>query len=516
MTTPRRSARQARGACSPTPARSRPGTWRPSTVRSRSGTPPSLTAAAERSGLDEAVLTGEATVDGHRVALVVSEFGFLAGSIGRATADRIVAAVERATAAGLPLLGLPASGGTRMQEGTPAFVRMAGIAAAVAAHRAAGLPYLVFLRHPTTGGVMASWASLGHVTIAEPGALVGFLGPKVYRALEGEDFPAEVQTSENLHRHGIVDGVGSVEDFRDVVRRVLGVLAHPGSPTAAPALPEPAAPDAWDAITRTRQAGRPGVRESVGGGSRRRRRAARQRRGRDRPRPGPGARHARRHALRRGGPRPHPRRGVRAGGAARRRPRDAPGGRFAAPAGHRRRHPRRRALGRGRGGRARRSHRPLDHRPGHPAHTHRLRPARRGHRRGSACPAARGQDRRHRARLALPAAARGGQRDPPRRHQPRRRDGPRPAGRRLRPSRCRAGRPDRPGARRRGRVLPLGGGRGGRGAWPGWDRSTWPPGPGGSAAARSSPRPDLEPGPPGSARSPEAPGCTPHPAQHPS
>lgn len=266
MTTPRRSARQLIGLLTD------PGSFASWDVAPQHGPieeqyAAELAAAAERSGTDEAVLTGEATLDGHRVALVVSEFGFLAGSIGRATADRIVAAIERATAAGLPLLGLPASGGTRMQEGTPAFVRMAGIAAAVAAHRAAGLPYLVFLRHPTTGGVMASWASLGHVTIAEPGALVGFLGPKVYRALEGEDFPAGVQTSENLHRQGIVDGVGTVEDFRDVVRRALGVLAHPGPPAAAPALPEPAAPDAWDAITRTRQAGRPGVRELLGQGA---------------------------------------------------------------------------------------------------------------------------------------------------------------------------------------------------------------------------------------------------------
>lgn len=220
-----------------------------------------LAAAAERSGADEAVLTGTGTIQGERVAVVVSEFRFLAGSIGCATAERIVAAIERATVEGLPLLGLPASGGTRMQEGTPAFVRMVGIAAAVAAHRAAGLPYLVHLRNPTTGGVMASWASLGHVTVAEPGALAGFLGPKVYRALEGEDFPAGVQTSENLHRHGIVDLVGSVADFRDVVRRVLGVLRSTPAGAPAPGLPDPVAPDAWDAITRTRRADRPGVRD---------------------------------------------------------------------------------------------------------------------------------------------------------------------------------------------------------------------------------------------------------------
>ena len=94
-----------------------------------------------------------------------------------------------------------------MQEGTPAFVQMVRISQAVAAHKAAGLPYLVYLRHPTTGGVMASWGSLGHVTVAEPGALVGFLGPRVYEALYGKPFPEGVQTAENLYAHGIIDAV---------------------------------------------------------------------------------------------------------------------------------------------------------------------------------------------------------------------------------------------------------------------------------------------------------------------
>ena len=107
---------------------------------------------------------------------MLGEFAFLAGSIGRAAADRLVAAIERATIERLPLVAGPVSGGTRMQEGTPAFVQMVRISQAVAAHKAAGLPYLVYLRHPTTGGVMASWGSLGQVTAAEPGALVGFLG----------------------------------------------------------------------------------------------------------------------------------------------------------------------------------------------------------------------------------------------------------------------------------------------------------------------------------------------------
>ena len=176
-----------------------------------------LERAAERSGVDESVLTGVGTVHGRRVALIACEFAFLAGSIGVAASERIVSAVERATAEGLPLLASPTSGGTRMQEGTLAFVQMVKIAAAVAAHKAAHLGYLVYLRNPTTGGVFASWGSLGHVTAAEPGALVGFLGPRVYKALYQEDFPEGVQTAENLHRRGVIDGVIPHEGIRQVV-----------------------------------------------------------------------------------------------------------------------------------------------------------------------------------------------------------------------------------------------------------------------------------------------------------
>src|SRR6476469_1463964 len=170
-----------------------------------------LAAAAEKSGADESVLTGEGLMKGRRVAVVMGEFAFLAGSIGRASADRLVAAVQRATREGLPLLAGPVSGGTRMQEGTPAFVQMVRISEAVAAHKAAGLPYLVYLRHPTTGGVMASWGSLGHVTVAETGARVGFLGPRVYEALYVKPFPPDVQTAENLYPHGIIDATATTE-----------------------------------------------------------------------------------------------------------------------------------------------------------------------------------------------------------------------------------------------------------------------------------------------------------------
>ncbi len=148
-----------------------------------------LAEAARQAHQDESIITGEGKLRGRRVAVVAGEFGFLAGSIGIAAAERLIAAVERATDEGLPLLAAPVSGGTRMQEGTVAFLQMIGITAAVARHKEAGLPYLVYLRHPTYGGVLASWGSTGHVTIAEPGASIGFLGARVYEALYGEKFP---------------------------------------------------------------------------------------------------------------------------------------------------------------------------------------------------------------------------------------------------------------------------------------------------------------------------------------
>ncbi|BCW52799.1 putative acetyl-coenzyme A carboxylase carboxyl transferase subunit beta [Arthrobacter sp. NicSoilB11] len=225
-----------------------------------------LAKARERSGADESVVTGAGLIRGRRVALIVSEFSFLAGSIGHAAAQRIVAAVERATAEGLPLLAGPASGGTRMQEGTLAFLSMVKITGAVRAHRQAGLPYLVYLRHPTTGGVMASWGSLGHINVAEPGSLLGFLGPRVYEALYGEAFPENVQVAENLFHKGLIDGVVEPGDLADLVGRALDILS-PGGPVAArPAPPEtlnvrPSTVDAWTSIGISRRPRRPDLRQ---------------------------------------------------------------------------------------------------------------------------------------------------------------------------------------------------------------------------------------------------------------
>lgn len=221
-----------------------------------------LAAARECTGLDESVLTGAGLVRGRRVAVVACEFKFLAGSIGVAAAERLVVAVERATAERLPLLAAPVSGGTRMQEGTVAFLQMVKIAAAISAHKAAHLPYLVYLRDPTTGGVFASWGSLGHITVAEPGALVGFLGPRVYEALYGTPFPAGVQTAENLYAHGLLDAVLPPEDLPEIVDRALTVITAPR--TGQPPAPAPAEQHrdvpAWESVTASRRAERPGVR----------------------------------------------------------------------------------------------------------------------------------------------------------------------------------------------------------------------------------------------------------------
>jgi acyl-CoA carboxylase subunit beta len=219
-----------------------------------------LAHAREATGLDEAVQTGEGRIFGRRVAVVVCDFSFLGGSIGVAAAERITAAVQRATAERLPLLASPSSGGTRMQEGTVAFLQMVKIAAAVRLHKQAHLPYLVYLRNPTTGGVFASWGSLGHVTFAEPGALIGFLGPRVYELLYGEPFPAGVQTAENLQRHGVIDGVVALDQLRRTLDRALTVIADVPEPPPAPQAPEPV-PDvpAWDSVLASRRPDRPGV-----------------------------------------------------------------------------------------------------------------------------------------------------------------------------------------------------------------------------------------------------------------
>ncbi|MFE6645743.1 carboxyl transferase domain-containing protein [Nocardioides sp. NPDC057772] len=234
--------------------------------------PAELAAAALHSGADESVMTGVARIGGRPIAVLVSEFGFLGGSIGVAAADRLVAAITRATELGLPILAAPASGGTRMQEGTVAFVQMTSIARAIRAHKDAGLLYAVHLRHPTTGGAMASWGGLGQVTWAEPEALTGFLGPKVYRGLYDCDFPRGVQRAENLHRVGLIDRVVDVRQARWEVGMLLDLLApnvrqvdmsatEDEVTTTCPGDDAATSRDVWASVVATRRVDRPALAE---------------------------------------------------------------------------------------------------------------------------------------------------------------------------------------------------------------------------------------------------------------
>jgi acetyl-CoA carboxylase carboxyl transferase subunit beta len=252
-----------------------------------------LAEARAATGLNEAVLTGRALLDGRPFVVVAGEFGFLGGSIGVATAERVARAFERAVEQRLPVVALPASGGSRMQEGTLAVMGMAKLAAAAGRLRAAGLAYVVCLTHPTTGGVLASWGSLGTVTFALPGALVGFAGPRVVELLTGRSLGPRVQRSETLLAQGLIDDVVPSGALRSRVAAVLAVAvgsegegaraagrsapAEPPSPSghaapagsppldAQPSAPSPAATagaerrDAWASLQHVRDRRRPGA-----------------------------------------------------------------------------------------------------------------------------------------------------------------------------------------------------------------------------------------------------------------
>ncbi len=223
-----------------------------------------LATARQRSGSAESVDVGSATIDGIPVVVIASDFAFLAGSVGSVACQLVIAAFDRARTLGLPVFASPSSGGTRMQEGTAAFVLMADVAAAVNRFRAGGNPLFVWLRNPTTGGVMATWGSLGTVTFGEPDALAGFLGPRVFEMLSGEQFPTGVQLTNNLAENGVIDGVVALPDLRQRVSAVLQVTQSSDTVDAngAPATPEVVTaemphPDPWDAVVRTRDPLRP-------------------------------------------------------------------------------------------------------------------------------------------------------------------------------------------------------------------------------------------------------------------
>ena len=223
-----------------------------------------LRRAAEKTGCREAVLTGRARVEGRPVGIVAGEFRFMAGSMGVAAGERVARAFEHAREKALPMIALPCSGGARMQEGSLGFVQMVTTAAAVRRFRDEGLPYAAYLLDPTTGGVLASWASLAHVVWAEPDALIGFGGPRVALLQNGRSLPEGVQTAENLQAHGVIDDVFPRHDLRERAARWLAVATgrggglHAHAPIGLHLKPVPPG-DVWASIEHSRAPDRPGA-----------------------------------------------------------------------------------------------------------------------------------------------------------------------------------------------------------------------------------------------------------------
>ena len=166
-----------------------------------------LAANKKKTGMNDAVVCGTASLDGIRMAVGVMDFRFLGASMGSVLGEKITRLTELATAKSLPLVIVTASGGARMYEGMLSLMQMAKTSGALERHAEKGLPYIVIMTHPTTAGVTASFASLGDLTIAEPGALIGFAGPRVIKDTTQAALPEGFQTSEFLMKKGMIDRI---------------------------------------------------------------------------------------------------------------------------------------------------------------------------------------------------------------------------------------------------------------------------------------------------------------------
>jgi acetyl-CoA carboxylase carboxyl transferase subunit beta len=179
----------------------------------------------EKTGLADAVVTGFGRLDGHDVGLAVMDFNFLAATMGSAVGEKITRLVEKGTKAGRPIVVVTASGGARVYEGMLSLMQMAKTSGALARHAQLRLPYFVVLTNPTTAGVMASFASLGDIILAEPKCMIGFAGPRVIRETTHQDLPPGFQTAEFLQRHGFIDLIVRRPDLRSTLSRLMGHLS---------------------------------------------------------------------------------------------------------------------------------------------------------------------------------------------------------------------------------------------------------------------------------------------------
>ncbi|MBI3976182.1 MAG: acetyl-CoA carboxylase carboxyltransferase subunit beta [Armatimonadetes bacterium] len=200
-----------------------------------SGYPEKLEEARRRTGRAEAAITGTGAVDGFRAVLVVLDFFFMGGSMGSVVGEKVTRAAESARQQRLPLITFSASGGARMQEGALSLMQLAKTSAAAARLHAEGLPFISVMSDPTTGGVTASFAFLGDVVVAEPGALIGFAGRRVIEQTIGRRLPEAFQTAEFCLEHGLIDMITPRDQLRAQLSRLLRFFGAPRAEVEATA-----------------------------------------------------------------------------------------------------------------------------------------------------------------------------------------------------------------------------------------------------------------------------------------
>ncbi|MFM8807641.1 MAG: acetyl-CoA carboxylase, carboxyltransferase subunit beta [Chthoniobacterales bacterium] len=178
----------------------------------------------KKTGLKDAVLTGECKIGGHDAGIAVMDFNFIAATMGSVVGEKITRIIEHSTKKKKPVIVISASGGARMYEGMLSLMQMAKTSGALARHAEARLPYISVLTNPTTAGVMASYASLGDIIIAEPKCMIGFAGPRVIRETTHQELPKGFQTAEFLQDHGLVDMIVPRRSMRAVLSQLLDFL----------------------------------------------------------------------------------------------------------------------------------------------------------------------------------------------------------------------------------------------------------------------------------------------------
>ena len=202
--------------------------------------------AHSKTGEDEAIIVAVGTIGGVRTVAAVLNFSYMGGSMGVGVGEGFVAAARKAVELGAPLLAVPSSGGARMQEGILSLMQMARTTVAVSEVKEAGLPYVVLLADPTTGGVSASFAMLGDIALAEPGAVIGFAGARVIEQTIRETLPEGFQRAEYLLEHGMLDMVVRRSELNERIGRILRLLTEARSPVLTATVSDEDVTDADD------------------------------------------------------------------------------------------------------------------------------------------------------------------------------------------------------------------------------------------------------------------------------